>query len=193
MLLHLPLVLAQSLLLSVVNIPLKKSSSVAGFSLVTLCVLLSLTTSASIYLYKKFVYYSEISDNRSVVKYIDRLLPILNTYYTTECYANNGLVAASLSLDDLKTAGYIPDNYPSPIKGNLELQIDKSTQFTRLIAVIKFLSSRDARKISNIQGVFTSTLSNNEVTWVSSTSAFRREFIDNDVDINVFSNNTGCL
>ena len=147
---------------------------------------LSILSYAVTYSYQKWVYYKIKHENQSVVKLVDTLMPVLNNYYRTECYANAGVVAASLTLTDLKTAGYIQSTFPSPIKGTLELQIDTATPYTEFNIIVDFPTEADALDVSLIKGRYLSSLSGTEVTWSASTSLFREDYIDNDVDINLF-------
>ena len=135
--LHLQLVLALSLLRLVASRAMKSPKSAKGTALIALFVWLTVLSAASMYSYEKWIHYKAKYDNQSVVKLVDSLMPVLNNYYRTECYANAGVVAASLSLNDLKTAGYIQSTFPSPIKGTLELQIDTSTTYAQLLIIME--------------------------------------------------------
>jgi hypothetical protein len=159
-----------------------------GFSSITLLFVLSLSASALIYSYKNFIKYQNTYINRSVVKYVDSSMLVLKNYYKTECYTNNGIVAASLSLNDLRDAGYIQTNYPTPQKGTIAFLIDDSFTFAQLSIQITFNSTDEAQEIYNVNGNFSSVLSGRTVTWKATTTSISSGLISSDVDMQLYGN-----
>ena len=161
---------------------LKKS--VRGFSSLTLLVVLSIGASMVIYIHKQYLAHQNTYMNNAVVKYVDSLMVVLASYYKTECYTNNGVVADSVTLDDLNSAGYINSNY-LPKKGTITLLIDDSSTYAKLLIQITFDSAKDARNVFNIGSSYSPILLGEQVTWKTTASSINR--VNSDVDMLLYA------
>ena len=162
---------------------LKKS--VRGFSSLTLLVVLSIGASMMIYIHKQYLAHQNTYMNNAVVKYVDSLMLVLANYYKTECYTNNGVVADSVTLTDLKSAGYINSNYPLPKKGTITFIIDDSSTYAKLLIQITFDSAKDARDIFNVGSSYSPILLGEQVTWKTTASSINR--VNSDVDMQLYA------
>ncbi len=157
----------------------------------TLLVALVLMTSMGIMISTKYTFYMELDRDKKTVRYVERLFPILNTYYETECYANSGVIPSTITLADIKDGGYVVQSFSDTPQGNLNIQIDSSTMYATLNISLVFNTVADATRVSKLHSKHSFNLSGNTITWFAKSSEFKNYNVtENKV---WFSNSSICL
>jgi Tfp pilus assembly protein PilE len=157
------------------------NKTVNGFTLFAVLVVLILTSITIIASMKSYAHYKRGERYKAVGEFATNIMPTLKSYYETECYFNGGTISPTITLEQLKSDGYLIDSYSDTPMGASLLRIDQSAN-TVLGVQITFSSIEEANFASSYKTQYKSSKIGNVVLWQTSISSFKHNMIDKNSD-----------